>query len=231
MLRISTTLLDSFHKFELIDSSDLEKKQKQEIELIESIKGIFKPNKYMQIGSALHSIIENHKESLVCDDGGYEYYSKNDIRFTAESINQIINHVYNNIDLDYKLTEIKTVKLYDINNELIELVAKADMLYANTVYEHKTAYSLWNKQGYRNFETEYYSSLQWQSYLELFEMDYCQYNIFVLKQSPEIELQEIKSFVFSKNDIRPELLETKLFNFTNYLKNNNLYEYLIKKEK
>lgn len=221
MLRISTTTLDDYRKFINTDFEDYETAKQN---FILELKKELPTNIYMLRGSSFHEILDNPDKHYKTTN-----YTYNDIVFSTDCINKSLNLVYKNIDRNIAINEIKTTKIYDINNVKIELVSKADLLYGNTVIENKTAYSIYKNRGQRDFYNEYFSSLQWKCYIELFEVYKCKYNIFLLNtDNEEIELEQFFTFEFLKNQYNNNEILDYLEDFHLWLKSNGLEHLFIK---
>ena len=185
MLKIAVTTIESFRKY-LIGSIEEE-------DLLKRIRGEFTPSRYMDLGSAFHDILEKADERFIPDRNVFK--AKNGIEFDED----IIRRCYKAINHE-AIFEVKATKVYDINNEPIEVVAKVDQILGNYIYENKTCW------GVFDFE-KYFNSCQWKFYLDIFEADRVFYNVFCLSDKVNgIELRNIEQFSFNRYpDIKNDL--------------------------
>lgn len=221
MLRISTTQIESYRKFMNYDYDTPEKYELAKEELIKQFKRESEPNIYMTLGTTFHSILENPSKYYNND-----FYKCNDIIFSNNCINKSLTFLYKyEMDVKYQY-EIKATKIYDISGEKVTIVAKVDAINGNLIIENKTAWSLTNFKGIRSFYDEYYDSLQWKFYLDIFESDKVIYNIFVMDNKKEpIELLEYKTFEFDTTQYSYSELRTNTSLFLEFIKENNLTTY------
>lgn len=194
MLRIPVTTLENVRLY-LTDKITTEK-------LVECITKPYQATRKMQLGTAIHDILENYHNRYVAESN--IFISCNGFRFETD----IIDKIYSHIDKDAPF-EIKEVKIYELDSEAVEVVGKVDQLHGAIVYENKTTWSGFNSD-------RYYDSYQWRYYLDMFEAELVIYNVFCLTETKKkgIELKEINKLKFTAYptlgaDVR-RLLETSV---------------------
>jgi len=194
MIRTSVTKLDALHLYQqgVIEFE----------ELVKRLRGETIETEAMQFGRAFHKLLEKIDEIEEKDteiDGNV--FSANDILL-----------IKNN--LKYKpalgVPEIKDVKEYNVDGEIVQVSAVADLLVGETVVEYKTT---------RYFDIEkYINSYQWRFYLDIFGASKVVYNIFVFYNK---QLREVRDFTFYKyKDLQDDLI----FLLQDYVKLCNLVE-------
>jgi hypothetical protein len=144
MIRISTTLLESFRK--LIETEYVPASQ-----VIDSIMG--KPQEMSwqaAAGTAWHKIIADLEED--CDESPDELWARDDYSFTWQSLHNTRRL------LGPGLWEVKVVKHMDVYGVPVALVAKADHVHGNTVTDLKAKFSNLDVSAYE-------PDLQWRIYL------------------------------------------------------------------
>lgn len=224
MLRISTTTLDAFRKFNDMEFDDLESKEIAFDKFVKDLKRETPPSPYMLKGSEFHEIIEYPNLYL-----NEDFYKVETNKFSLNCISDCHKLIYENIDKNLVCNEIKATKIFNINNKEVELVAKADLLYGNMVIENKTVWSEWGKNGHRNFYNEFFSSLQWKCYIEIFEALQCKYNVFLLKERKKmINLERYETYIFEKNQYDVIEIINYLTDFVYFLEINDLTKILEK---
>ncbi len=204
MLKIAVTTVEAFRSYQN-GSVELE-------DLLKRIRGEFTPSRYMDLGSAFHDIMEKVHDRYIPERNIFK--ARNGIEFDYNVITKCYEKIISEAPFEVKIT-----KVYDVGNEQVELVAKADQLYGNYVIENKTCWGIFD------FE-RYFSSCQWKFYLDIFEAERVLYNIFCLSdKAGGIELRSIEQFSFNgypdlKDDIR-ELLQ----GFLEFIHTKNLEKY------
>lgn len=199
MLRISVTTLEQFRKY--IDS-DIRKVWNRATEsfdeypmvteekLLDNITNPDYSTTSTDLGTAFHEILEEpHKAWYRYEEQFGElkdFLSENGTIFPYN----IIDKVYELIDYNFPF-EVKQTKIFLINDEEIELVAKIDQFEGLMVNEHKTKWGsiTWGKEDngeqfpkiWDPFEyEEYCRSCQWKLYLQIFEAIAVKYKVFSL---------------------------------------------------
>ena len=194
MLRIPVTALETVRQY-LSDKITTD-------QLVERITKPYQATRKMQLGTAIHDILENYHNRYIAESD--IFISSNGFRFEAD----IIDKMSSQIDQDAPF-EIKEVKIFELENEAVEVVGKVDQLHGGIIYENKTTWSGFNSD-------KYYDSYQWRYYLDMFEAELLIYNVFCLSETKKkgIELKEINKLKFTHyptmaSDVR-RLLETSV---------------------
>ena len=204
MLKIAVTSIESFRNYLLgtIEEEDLLKR----------IRGEFVPSRYMDLGSAFHDILEKAEERYIKDRKVFK--ARNGIEFDED----IISRCYKAINHE-AVFEVKTSKVYDVNNEPVEVVAKADQILGNYIYENKTCWGMFDFERYLN-------SCQWKFYLDIFEADRVFYNVFCLYDKANgIELRNIEQFSFNGYPDIENDINYLLHAFLEFIHSRNLEEF------
>jgi len=195
MIRTSVTKLDALHLYQqgVIELDDL----------IKRLRGETVETEAMQFGRAFHKLLEKIDE---IEEGKDAEIDGN--VFSASDILLIKNN------LKYKpalgVAEIKDVKEYNVDGEIVQVSAVADLLVGETVVEYKTT---------RYFDIEkYINSYQWRFYMDIFGASKAVYNIFVFYNN---QLREVKDFtLFNYKDLQDDIK----FLLRDYVKLCNLIE-------
>lgn len=161
MYRVYATWLESFRRYLTTDWMTEEK-------LIASITGRGDETPEMQMGTAVHAIIERPHVYVV--SGDEPHYLCDDFRFSKADIDKIVEAVKPS-----GLTEFRTSKTYRTEYGLCAVVSRVDQIHGTTVSENKTKWSSFDI-------TSYEESIQWRLYLDAFEATACQYNVFCMKR-------------------------------------------------
>ena len=195
MIRTSVTKLDALHLYQqgVIELEDL----------IKRLRGETVETEAMQFGRAFHKLLEKIDE--------IEEGKDTEIDGNVFSANDILI-IKNN--LKYKpalgVTEIKDVKEYNVDGEIVQVSAVADLLVGETVVEYKTT---------RYFDIEkYQNSYQWRFYMDIFGANKVVYNIFVFYNN---QLREVRYFtLFNYKDLQDDIK----YLLQDYVKLHNLVE-------
>ena len=167
------------------------------------------PSVFMLRGTAFHKLMGNPKKYFKEPD-----YICSNIRFD-KSIEKAFEYSYKDFPF-----EIKTVKPYIINSEKLNVVGVADPLVGNIAIENKTK---WGSPSL----TDYYDSVQWRFYLELFEAEMVQYQIFLMQEKKKIiYLKDFIPLQFTSYPNMSKELTTMLAEFLEFIKIHNLENYL-----
>jgi len=180
MIRTSVTKLDALHLYQqgVIEFE----------ELVKRLRGETIETEAMQFGRAFHKLLEKIDE---IEEGKDTEIDGN--VFSANDILLIKNN------LKYKpalgVPEIKDVKEYNVDGEIVQVSAVADLLVGETVVEYKTT---------RYFDIEkYQNSYQWRFYMDIFGASKVVYNIFVFYNN---QLREVKDFkLFNYKDLQDDI--------------------------
>lgn len=169
-MRISTTTLESFRLFMQPDQDWM-----TEQSLIDSIRGVYAPNKAVLLGTAFGKVLEDPDRFQV--PGGYvygEYSFGEDVMAPALAL------------MDRRgVFEAKAVKSY----AAVDVVAKADQLVGSRLIEHKTTSSTFSFDKYAE-------SYQWRFMADIFEPSSITYHVFILDDHGNgvAEIKSIESF-------------------------------------
>lgn len=155
MNKISVTILESFRRFkDDVSSFDTEEN------LIKLLKGEFKGNNKMFIGSAIHSLIDN-----------YPNIKQGKVKLSDTQIIKIHEHC-NKLGVFY--SEIPANKVFYTNKNELKITGRIDVLQGITIRDTKCKFSSPSYSGY-------YDSYQWRVYLSIFELDRFIYDIFEIE--------------------------------------------------
>ncbi len=195
MIRTSVTKLDALHLYQQ-GVIELE-------ELIKRLRGETVETEAMQFGRAFHKLLEKIDEIEEGKDTEIDgnVFSANDILTTKNN-------------LKYKpalgVPEIKDVKEYNVDGEIVQVSAVADLLVGETVVEYKTT---------KYFDIEkYINSYQWRFYLDIFGARKVVYNIFLFYNN---QLRGVRDFTFyNYKDLQDDIR----FLLQDYVKLCNLIE-------
>jgi len=206
-LRISTTTLESFRLM-------LTEEWMTQERFLEQLKTPFRTSPPMEVGTALHAVIETGKKSNL---------------FTNE-INDLCLEVRQ--DLNGATHEIKETKVYKIGEHNVTIVAKVDAMLGNIIYDHKTTTEM--------NPTKWQDSIQWKVYLDVFDMPEFCYNVFVFNgvekkaetaedYAKSIEDVEYYTVPLKKQENNAEQVLELLEGLLEFIKVHNLYDLFIKK--
>lgn len=169
-MRISATTLESFRLWK-----HPEQEWMPEEDLIDQIKGIWKPNHKVELGSAFGRILEDPDRYFI--PGGFECDGFAFGRDVIEPCLAVIDH--------RGVFEAKTVKSYGPH----EVVSKADHLLGGRLSEFKTTLSTFDFDKYA-------ASCQWRFMVDAFQPVSVTYHVFCLSEATNgvIELRGIEIF-------------------------------------
>ena len=180
MIRTSVTKLDALHLFQqgVIELEDL----------IKRLRGETVETEAMQFGRAFHKLLEKIDE---IEEGKDTEIDGN--VFNANDILLIKNNLKHKPALG--VTEIKDVKEYNVDGEIVQVSAVADLVFGETVVEYKTT---------KYFDIEkYINSYQWRFYMDIFGASKVVYNIFVFYNN---QLREVRDFtLFNYKDLQDDI--------------------------
>jgi len=206
MIRTSPTKVDSY--FKMLRGAITEE------QLIETLTGEFKGNRYTEAGTAIHELlaIKDLTELITEDVINYKGFA-----FDAYSINE----VNSTIDKKYPF-EVKGYKSYNTKFGEVGIKGYADYIKGNTIYDFKTTWRA------KDFIDEYQPSLQWQFYLDIFDADFFKYMILLLKDKDGIiSINDVREIDFKQSGMHDlgSYLTSKLEEFVGYVEDKNLVEY------
>lgn len=222
-LRISTTTLESYRLW-----SDPEQEWMPEEELLDTIKGVFKPNAKMLLGQAFGRAIEKADKYRRQDSQG-DYYAvpvKDPVSGWKEYIfpGKVVNPCLEKFDRR-GVFECKSTRIYGG----VTVVAKADQILGNVIIENKTKLSTFDFQRYQD-------SYQWRFMLDIFQAASVHYNVFCLDsdgtgdEHDEIKLKGIEEFnLYPYPSLHDDCCEL-LTKFLGYVSARQLEPYLIEKQ-
>lgn len=183
-----------------------------ESDLLASIRGEFKPNRVMQLGSAFHSILET-PEACVQPSGDYV---SDGILFPGGVVEECLPLFDRS-----GAFEVKATKEYRINGQTWTVVSKADQLVRLDVVENKTKWSVFDLDRYAE-------SFQWRFYVDVYGALRVRYNVFCLSEyaDGEIGLRSIEQFNLYPYPRLAADCRALLAEFVEYATKRDLYGYL-----
>jgi hypothetical protein len=204
-MRVSTTTLESFRLYMTRDFMS-------EAELLSSIRGEFKPNRVMQLGSAFHSILETPD---VCVRPSGDYVADG-IVFPGDVVAPCLPLFDRS-----GAFEVKATKDFHINGQTWTVVSKADQLVRLDVVENKTKWAVFDLNRYAE-------SYQWRFYVDVYGAQRVRYNVFCLSEyaDGEIGLRSIEQFNLYPYPRLAADCRSLLSEFVEYATKRNLYGFL-----
>lgn len=220
-MRVSATTLESFRLY-------MEADFMPEAELIETIQGVFRPNKKMMLGQAFGRCLEK-PEKYRQDAGEFAEapYYRVPIRVGEEWVEYIFSEAMMQPCLDVfdrrGVFEAKATKEYGD----VTVVAKVDQLLGTGIIENKTKLSQFDFDKYQE-------SYQWRFMLDLFDgATSVSYNVFLLhedKDDGSYSLKDIEQFtLYPYPDLHQDCVEM-VGRFTEYVKQRGLEDVLREKQ-
>lgn len=212
MYRISTTTLDSYQAYldEIITKE----------QLIQRIIEPFAPTMEMQYGTAFHELMQaDDVDKFYCVET--DTYICNGFHFKSEIIRECRRQCLHGYAPELRTHELKVKKHIDTVYGPIELVAKADTLIGDEVYEIKTNWSSFSFDKYTD-------SWQWRCYCSLFGVKRVQYQVFELRADRDGVVSTLKDSHVFNCSIEPDnetQLKSYLGDFAFFIYNNNLGQY------
>ena len=212
MYRVSTTTLDSYQAYldEIITKE----------QLIERLTKPFAPSIEMETGTAFHELMQaDDVDKFYCIET--DTYICNGYHFKSEIIRECRRQCLHGYTQELRTHELKVKKHIHTAHGVIELVAKADTLVGDEIYETKTN---WSSFSY----DKYASSWQWRSYCYLFGINRMQYQVFELRTDKSGVVSELKGahlFNCSPTPDNEAQIKSFLEDFAYFIQNNNLGEY------
>lgn len=149
-LRISATDLDAIRYWRGQEDAALP-------DLLAQLRREAPPTPAMERGSAFHHALE------VAQPGDLEQVAVGEYLFDLSAVS-------GNLSLP-PIREVKSTREYQVEDVTVTLVGKADAIHGRTGYDHKLT---------KRMDPErYLQSYQWRVYLEVFDLDRFQWNVFV----------------------------------------------------
>jgi len=145
-----------------------------ESEFIERINRKSKPNEAMLAGSAWHKIMENADSDLdgTIEQDGFKF------RILCDDVISIP-----------QVTEIRAGIVYDMNGLYVHLTGGCDGITGIKITDHKLTFN-------PNLE-RYADSMQWRSYLKIYDADVFEYIVYCAKQNQEfIDIYSVSKITF-----------------------------------
>lgn len=158
-MRISVTTIESYRLY-LLDVVS-------EADLLASIRGEFTPTREINLGRALHTILEEPAAHVLAIGDGY---ACDGITFPGPVVRECLTHVD-----PAGMFEVKATKEYRVGGRPVTVVAKVDQLCGLTIREHKTRWDTYEPDRYA-------TSCQWRFYLDVFEALAATYVVFLLSE-------------------------------------------------
>jgi hypothetical protein len=226
MYRISVTTVEGFRYF-LHNELDVQ-------EYIRDITIGGGKSKYMEYGTAFHSILETPEKYFIgsgrltkADNTGMTAYAPQEDFYQVGNIKYKYNDVQNAMKLlDYDFPfEVKKVKAVHTDFGMVNLVGKVDQLAGYTVIENKTC---WSKFDWE----KYYLSVQRKFYSEMFDVDNIRYNVFEFREtSTGLHLLDTHQFEFKTLESEIKEAYNYLNQFLAFCDTHNILNHFIEKNK
>jgi hypothetical protein len=175
-MRISTTTLESFRLF-----MDPEQEWMTDADMQASIRGEFRGNHNVWLGSAFGAVLETPDAYAV--PGGFRVVRGGE---TFDLGSDVMGPALALIDREHTVFEAKAVKSYGAHT----VVARADQMVGAHLIETKTTLSTFDFDKYAN-------SMQWRFMLDIFKVSKVTYHVFCLAESEAngvISLKSVESF-------------------------------------
>lgn len=176
MYQVSVTALEKFRRFLYgVSSYDTEES------VIELLSGKFIPTTKTKVGSAFHKIIECGNSII---ENNIVAIDNEQIIFSPHQVEQALTYRNN---LPEAFHEIEIDKVYNSSSlGPIKVKGRTDLIFGWYVIDVKTKLFSYNKAIRDN---EYTNSYQWRYYLDMLELPYFIYDIFIInKYKEEMEL-------------------------------------------
>lgn len=210
-LRIPATRLESFRLYKTTDWMTEEK-------LLAEIKGAEAQTPEMARGSAFDKVLAKPGEYRMGS-----FYVCDGFRFVGQSIDDAIEYIEPKAFWQYK-----SVREYEVNGTVVELVCKADALYGLKAWEIKTTeQSITAEKSNR-----YLQSLQWKAYVEVFGLWAFEYLIFQLTDDAGLwsVRETLPIMLYPYDGLSAEVFDA-LTEFVQYIELRNLQPYFQQKQK
>ena len=172
-MRISATLIDQWIRYKSDEDYPTE------AQLIESIQGVFRPSRQMDLGSSFDQIMQ--EPSRYRTEDGYLCHG---IAWPVDMIEEQAA-----LFTEPGLWQAKEVLPVQVNGEVINVVSKVDRLVADGIEELKTR---WGAFDYE----KYYRAHQWRWYLLTFGAAWIRYTVFCMYEPAKgpIKLNSVERF-------------------------------------
>lgn len=204
-MRISATLVDQWIRFQTDEYA-------QESELIESIRGEFRPTRKVKCGMAFDSILQDPRQYRKGD-----FYEYEGIAFPADVLDERCIPLFQ----EPGLWQPKETKLYDIEKEPVTVVAKVDRLVGAGIEEVKTTWGAFDYDRYAEAH-------QWRHYLLNFGAQWVRYSVFCWTENSkgEFVLHDVNRFVLYPYPEMENECVNKLAELVAYIKRKGLQSYV-----
>lgn len=215
-MRISTTTLESFRLFTMPDNDWM-----AEEELVATIRGEFRGNHKVWLGSAFGAVLEKPEAYRIA--GGYRVEN---LRGCGESFvfgDDVVGEMLALIDRPNTVFEAKAVGRYGAH----DVVAKADQVVGTRIVETKATLSTFDFDKYAE-------SCQWQFMADIFGAASVTYRIACLSESERngvIGLRSVESFTLYPFQGMREDLHALVSEFADYCALRGLTTYLDQRQR
>lgn len=223
-LSFRVTVLESFRQY--MYESNEDKPWLTEENLIDTIKGIERPNVKADFGTFGHEIIEDPEKHI---RNGYNtqgfpstWFANLDFKLSSEQVQPLLNF---RSEHPLMTREVPLAKMYHINGYDIILTGTCDHLEANVMRDTKFKFSTFNVQ-------DFIDSIQYKAYLHMLGMKYFVYDFFNVRGFETIadcykaRISEVESMPLVWNDSFENDLYTLMGEFMHYVLHKGLIEYL-----
>jgi hypothetical protein len=204
-VRISVTLIDQYRKFMLDEYVS-------EQDLIESVKGVWKPTRKVLCGQSFDSIVQDPLRYQT-EDG----YSCDGISWPGGEMEEKVLPLFQHI----KTWQPKEIRPVTVNETPVNLVTKVDALDADGIVEVKTTWSGFDYERYQ-------AAHQWRHYLLNFGAKWIRYHVFDWREpaSGPFKLYGVETFtLYPYAGMEAECLET-LGGLVDFIKSKKLEQYV-----
>lgn len=162
MIRVTATMLEAFRRFKESEYVTYD-------DLVVTLRGQVEPNIAMQVGTAVHKLMETTVvQDHIPDSAVYQCVKQDGFTFALDSVIRAASWV----DSEH-LREVEGDKLYIIDSEPVYLRCRADVVYGSMVADYKVTMSAINDSKLQSYE----DSMQWKAYLAVFAAQYFIFNV------------------------------------------------------
>ncbi len=154
-----------------------------ESELIDMVKGSFKPNAHMEAGTAFHAILAEPNSYLTTDGGEDVWFESKGYTFNVSQMEGSIKHVGDGF------CEVPGSRVFDTLHGHVKVNGTCDRISGKTIRDAKATFTTPSAANYEQ-------SMQWRLYLLLFEADCFVYDLFAFSEPKDgfCNLRDIVSF-------------------------------------
>lgn len=223
-LSFRVTCLEQFRQTMYCDIED--KPWLTEENLIDTIKGIERPNVKADFGTFGHEIIENPEKHIRngWNTQGFPHttFANLDFKLSLEQVQPLLNF---RAEHPLMTREIPLSKLYHVNGYDIILTGTTDHLEGEVMRDTKFKFSSFDVQ-------DFIDSIQYKAYLHMLGMKYFVYDFFNVRGFETIadcykaRISEVESMPLVWNDSFENDLYTLMGEFMEYVLHKGLIEYL-----